>query len=353
MTGQQQGTDQSQFNAKADNAALALRQSLLQQGRDIPESGAVPVGPDGQPPQALPPEGSYARQAMEEQYRQQQAEQSAQAMQAAPPHQANPQQVQSAQQAQPLPQQAPTPQGTPATPAPDEVSANAQRRIGELVSQLRAKDQEHQQATAEAQQQRQSGEQVREQLAALQTQHQEMIESNLEAMDPEARAQVMMSAQVREMLAESEQRIAQRIDQRVGPLEQHSVHSDMSRVAEKYPAFDAETHIPLIDLFRKHNPNCSIEQAYRAVAQTPDELMTRAAVPAHAVPPIVQPGNGPMHRYSTPNQQPQNDPEQELREQSRKIRELRASLDPADQREGLRMADRNIAARLGNLLPGK
>ena len=63
MTGQ---PPESQFNQRADNAALALKKQLSQErGVEIPER-KVEVGPDGQPPKPPPPEGSYARQAYDQ-----------------------------------------------------------------------------------------------------------------------------------------------------------------------------------------------------------------------------------------------------------------------------------------------
>lgn len=180
-----------------------------------------------------------------------------------------------------------------------------------------------------------------------------MLESNLDNLDPESRLMVMQQAQIQEALAQQKREILSELAPALTNLQQQSAHSEMLRVAGKYPAFDVETHVPLIEMFRESNPRCSIEQAFRAVAETPEELRTVGAAPAQAVPPIIPPGNGPTSRYSMPEQQPQRDPEQELREDARRIRELRSSQDPADHREGLRAVDRNLAARLSHMLPGQ
>src|SRR5690242_3852666 len=61
------------FNARSDAAAHALKDQLSKQlGKEIPKR-PVPVDADGQPARPLPPEGSYARMAIEQQRREAQA----------------------------------------------------------------------------------------------------------------------------------------------------------------------------------------------------------------------------------------------------------------------------------------
>ena len=101
----------SQFNQRADNAALALKEQLSKErGVEIPER-KVEVGPDGQPPKPPPPEGSYARQAYDL-ARAAQAAQATQMMQqqGQQPPAGTQEQALDGSQAPPLPQQAPPPQ---------------------------------------------------------------------------------------------------------------------------------------------------------------------------------------------------------------------------------------------------
>lgn len=341
--------ENSQFTARADNAALQLRQDLLKQGRSLPESGAVQVGPNGQPPPPLPPSGSYMRQAIETQQRQQAVVQQDAANQ--PPAQPPQQQVNGQVTQPPIGGQQPQQeQPTQAAPQPEqEISANAQERIRELVNQLRTRDQEFQQAQTRVEQASKGNEELQQRLQALEQQHRQMLEANLENLDPETRMAVMQDARLQQQLAQFEQQILSKISPAISSLQQQSVQAELSRLASRYVNFDYNVHVPLMEMFRKQNQNCSLEQAYRAIVEDPRELAMRSQAPANAVPPVVPPGNGPTARYMNPDQsqQQRKSIDEEIREEAMQMAKLRASSDPADQKRGMQLAHQNIARRLG------
>ncbi len=157
----------------------------------------------------------------------------------------------------------------------------------------------------------------------------------------------MADARFSQKMDELESRIMGRIQPTLQTLSQTAVQTELSVLARKYPRFDFHTHAPLIEQFRASNPRCSIEQAFRAVAE-PEELGVRSAARAQAVPPIVPPGNGDLGsaRY-TPRRQQEQHPEDELVEESRRIAELRRSTDPQKQKEGIRLLDEHLKRRLG------
>jgi hypothetical protein len=238
-------------------------------------------------------------------------------------------------------------QPPPETPAPEQLSPNAQQRIKTLIDELRAKDQELQNYRTE---QDGSNAELKGKLDSLQSQHDQLIQANLENLDPETRMQVMQDARLQEALAGFKNEIMGTIMPHLQGLEQKNAYSDMMNLGEIYPAFDVQIHGPLIDMFRGKNPHCSIPQAFRAVAE-PEELVTREAASAQAVPPIVPAGNGtPTPRY-IPDPSSQVDPEQELVAEAAMIKQLMESTDPADHRKGLRLTDQNLSRRLDRSLP--
>ncbi len=340
MTGQE---IPSQFNQRADNAALALKGDISKQiGRELPPR-QVEVGPDGRPPKPPPPEGSYARQAYDQARAaaaQQQLVLGDQPVAGALEHAAD------GSQAPPL-----LPPGQPPQEqAGQPVSNNAEARIHELTQKLRAQDQEMQAFLAQAKEASTSKADLETRLKGMEEQHAQMLQANLENLDPETRLQVMQDARMSERMDEMEKRILSSIMPHVQEVKQSNAQNDMMRLAEKYPAFDLQVHGPSIDMFRGKNPACSIEMAFKAIAE-PEELVTRQVAAAAAVPPVVPPGgnSGVLPRYMP---EPQSNPEQEMIEESAKARDLMTSQDPRDHKAGLRMFDANIAKRLGHRLPG-
>ncbi len=333
----------SQFNQRADNAALALKGDISTQiGRELP-SRQVEVGPDGRPPKPPPPEGSYARQAYDQQRVAAAAQQAVvlgdQPIAGAPEHAAD------GSQAPPLIPPGPPPQEQAGQP----VSEKAEVRIHELTQKLRAQDQELQTALAQAGEASTTKADLEKRLKGMEEQHSQMLQSNLENLDPETRLQVMQDARMREYFDEFKQEMLATIMPKVEGLQNQSAQNDMMRLSEKYPAFDLQVHGPSIDMFRGKNPATSIEQAFKAIAE-PEELVTRQVAAAAAVPPVVPPGGGGVTPRYMP--EPQSNPEKELIEESAKARDLMTSQNPRDHKMGLRMFDANIAARLAHRLPG-
>ncbi len=332
----------SQFNQRADNAALALKGDISTQiGRELP-SRQVEVGPDGRPPPPPPPEGSYARQAYDQQ-RAAAAQQAVvlgdQPIAGAPEHAAD------GSQAPPLIPPGPPPQEQAGQP----VSSNAEARIHELTQKLRAQDQELQAVLAQASEASTTRTDLENRLKGLQEQHATMLQANLENLDPETRLQVMQDARMREYFETFKQEMLDTVMPHVRGLQDQSAQNDMMRLSGKYPAFDLQVHGPSIDMFRGKNPSTSIEQAFKAIAE-PEELVTRSVAAAAAVPPVVPPGGGGVLPRYMP--EPQSNPEKEMIEEAGRARDLMTSQDPRDHKMGLRTFDANIASRLAHRLPG-
>lgn len=192
-----------------------------------------------------------------------------------------------------------------------------------------------------------TAQQFQQRLTALEQQHQQVLQQNLESLDPETRAQVMADARLAQRLDEFKRDLLGQIAPRLQRLDANAAQSELHALSQKYPGFDYQTHAPLIAQFRESNPRCSIEQAFRAIAE-PEELVTRQAARATAVPPFVPPGNGEMGiaRFA-PMKQVTPKPEDELVEESRRIAELRRSTDPAKQKEGMQLLDQHLRRRLG------
>lgn len=322
----------SAFNARSDSAAQLLRASLVADGAKMPDSAPVAVGPDGRPPAPLPPEGSYARMQIEQQ----------QSIGDQPPI-GTPEQVLDGSQAPPLLPPGQTPQQPPATP----VTPKAEQRIQELIAKLRASDAEAETLRTASQSAGEQLQQTQETLQALQTQHQQMMQANLDNLDPETRMQVMQDANMNRMFEQFEQRMMKRIQPQMQQIETREQRREMSDLSDVYPAFDLQIHGPLVDMFRGKNPHCTIEQAYKAIAE-PGELVTREEARAAAIPPVVQPGSTSLAqaRFAPAPEQASN-PEQELRDESRRIRELRSDPDPRKQKEGMDLVHSHLRKRLG------
>lgn len=235
--------------------------------------------------------------------------------------------------------------------APQDVeehnSPRAERRIKELVDELRAKDQALQQALAEGKRHGETLHEMQGRFSSLEQQHQQMLQANLDHLDPETRAAVMQDSRLSQRLDEFEQRILGRIQPQLQQLSTKAARDEMSTLASKYPVFDFQIHGPLIDMFRGKNPHCTIEQAFRAIAE-PEELVTRQSASAVAVPPIVAPGNGSMANIRfAPTPESKSDPEAEMVEEAQRLKKLRSSADPNDQKAGLRLAHEHLKRRLG------
>ena len=243
-------------------------------------------------------------------------------------------------QAPPLAPSGPTP------PAEAPESPRAQRRIQELVDQLRAREAELAAARDEGRKFGETLAQTQQRLQSLEQQHQQMLQANLDNLDPETRMGVLQDARMREYLDRFEERILSKVQPQLQQIQSRDARREMEALANKYPRFDLQIHAPLIDMFRGKNPHCSIEQAFRAVAD-PEELVTRQSVSAVAIPPVVAPGSSTLAsaRYA-PQPEPQTDPVQEAREEAERIAKLRASSDPREQKAGLAAVDDMLRRRV-------
>jgi len=340
----------SNFNARADNAARALRGNLRRAGAEMPETAPVEVGEDGKPPAPQPPEGSYMRQAIELSKRQQQLPQD-QPIGDQPPA-GTPEQALDGSPAPKLPPPNPPPQGQNG----EAISPRAEQRIQQLVEQLRQKDVELQAALDVGKKSSETLTQFEQRLTALQQQHDQMVQANLDHLDPETRMQVMQDARMSQKLDEWGSQFRSELMRTFGKplndLQTQAARNQMQDLADKYPAFDYVIHGPLIDHFRGKNPHCSIEQAFRAVCE-PEELVTReTAARAPAAPIIVPPGSGELAaaRYApgTGQQaQPRQQAQDELVEESRRLQKLLASDDPNERQQGMQQQLGHLARRLG------
>ena len=246
-----------------------------------------------------------------------------------------------------MPQQGQPPQA----PETLELSPNAQQRFAKLTQDLRDKDRDLQQVLEQAKKNETTLAETQGSLQALKQQHEQMLQANLENMDPETRMQVMQDARMHEHLANFEKRILSHLQPQISGLQENRAHDELMKLAQKYPAFDVVVHGPLIEMFRGKNQHASVEQAFKACAE-PEELVTRDAVPATAVPPVVTPRasmTSPQSRYIP---EPQTSPEQEMQEEAAQIGKLMRSMDPADHKSGARLVEKNLADRLGDKLPG-
>lgn len=322
-------TTPSNFNERADGAAEALKQTM-----GI-ESTKVEVGPDGRPPPAPPPAGSYAAMIREQQKAEAEAKGNVLGDQ---PVSGTLDNMMDGSVAPP------TPPADQQTPSPQSESPNVQRRFQELTQRLRVAEQEKQAAEQQAKNLSSTNTELSSRLQSIETQHQTLIQENLESLDPETRMAVMQDARMSELMAGVEKRLFDSIMPHVQGLEQANSQRAMMELASRYPSFDIQIHGPLIDMFRGKNPHCSIDQAFRAIAEE-DELATRSQSSSAPIPPTVAPGgvgNG-MPRYVP---QPESSPEDEMIEDARRIAKLRGSDNPEEQKQGLRLADKNIRQRL-------
>ena len=245
----------------------------------------------------------------------------------------------------------------PTAPAqPDsqgDLSPNAQSRFSEMSAQLRTMEQQLQSGQEELRISQDGNAEMRKQLEAAQAAQKEILEANLDELDPDTRARVLADGRMQELFGQMEQRLTAKFAPHIETLEIESQRQRMMALAKRYPAFDILIHGPLIEMFRGKNPHSSVEQAFKAIAQD-GELVTRDAAPLQVAPPIVVPNGvgGPQQqlRYMP---EPTVDPETAMRDDARRAGELMRSNHHADRAEGMKLIDQNIAERLSHILPGR
>lgn len=327
MTGQTGSTPT--FSARADAAAVLLKERMKLPGRQ------VAVGPDGKPPPPPPPEGSYLRMEMERQ--QAVAAQSGRELQA--------ERTLQVQKPPPSSDEASEGQGSDG-----EMSGNATRRFSELTGQLREREralselqQRDTQREREAASLRAELDALRQEQKRLADERQQLIDQNLDSLDPETRAIVLNRAEMQRMLAEQRRELTAEFRAQFDQLHRRNEEDDYAVLASKFELFDLGVHRPQIEAFRLKNPNSTVEQAYKAVAE-PEALVLRAPAHAPSVPPVLAPGPGPTAEHLVPRPAPNRD--EAMRADARKAREMMTSADPRDHRDGIRLFEKNIRERL-------
>lgn len=287
------------FESQADGAAASLKAKM-----GLP-SKTVEVDSNGNPAPPPPPPGSYAEQIRNAQRPQETQE----AVEVAQP--------QVTADAEPVAQ-------TPAQEPRTDTSENAQRRIQELVAQVK-------EARREAELLR----------SRVSTSEREQADQRLQEEEPDEPSAPPMTD-----LQEALRRQREEFESRLRPLAEKAKLDDLERVARKYPGYDSTVHPELIDLYRQKNPASTIEQAFRAVAT--DEELTRGTVRPAAIPPTVAPSGSSQPR-SIP--EPEPDPAdqeasemQQLMEQARSLSNMR---DPAAARQRDRIIRELLARKTG------
>lgn len=322
MTNQETQQRASDFTQRSDSAATRLKEAM-----GLPQK-QVQVDANGRPPAPPPPENSYARMAYDE----------AVAAQA---------RITQAEQAkQPVPEQEPIPE--PRDYPAQNVSDKAAERIQELVAKLREKDQTLQQLQASHSQSEAQIAELRQAAEQLRAQQEELLAKRLEELTPEERAAVIGQQQVQEAITAAEQRILQRIAPRLERLDEQALASEYEKLAARYPkGFDPRVHPELIAEFRKSNPRCSVEMAFRAVA-TDEELSAGRASSAPPVPPSLAPNHSgiPKSVHLQQVSQPASDPAAEIAEEAAAAYKLMRSGDPNERTAGMRAIQDNLAKRL-------
>ena len=351
---------ESHFSQRADNAAMMLKQGLndYRTGKQL-ESVPVQVGPDGKPPPPPPPAGSYAAMALEHQQQAAVVHAQQQPLVQAQPAPENQQQILGNQ---PLvgPTQAidgsvapPLTQEPPQQENQGDPSQNVQQRFSEMSAQLRTMEQQIQQGHAELQARDASIAELNGHLETAQKAQQEILQANLDELDPDTRARVLADSRMQELFAGMEDRLTAKFMPHIETLEVDASKQRMMDLAKKYPAFDILIHGPLIEMYRGKNPHSSVMQAFRAIAQD-GELVTQDAAPLIAAPPIVSPNGvgGPGQARPSYMPEPTVDPDAGMQEEAARAAALARSNNHQDRQEAMRLFDKNISDRLGRSIPG-
>jgi hypothetical protein len=298
------------FAAQADSAATRLKAKMGLESRQ------VEVDESGNPLPPPPPPGSYAAMIRE---------QSGEVAQTVAVNEA----LASRQTVE-------DPVGSsPAEEQRYEPSENAQRRIKELIGQLK-------ETKNLLESERARTKQTEDELIELRRRQEEQIHEQMESLSREDRASVMEDQALRRMLAEQEKKFRQQLD----PLLTKARRDEMRDLASRYPGFNPEIHPELIEIFRQRNPNCTMEQAFRAVA-LPEELNVGFVRPA-VVPPTVAPRPTAPPRSLPEQEIPQEQQEQdEMQQKLVEARALASSPNAADRRSSDRLFRELLAKRTG------
>jgi len=183
--------------------------------------------------------------------------------------------------------------------------------------------------------------QARKRSEELEAEKQRLLEQQLETLPPEERAVVMANSQVERGLQAAEQRLIDRFGPLFRNLQEERQYREVEAVARKYPAFDFDVHMPLIQTFREQNPVSSVEQAFRAVAAD-QELGVNGRTARRAPPPVVVPGTPAGQRMDMTSSEEKE--EQQLQQGAQRLRET-ASAPGAEQHSVLGAAAESIRDR--------
>lgn len=286
----------------------------------------VDVGTDGREIQE-PPKGSYAAQELTRQQEWIERQRIDQAAAAVPPEVVPP-----VDPTQPV-----NPNGEDGR---DQGSINA--RFQQLTQRNRESETARQEAEQKLVDERAVIEREREDFARQRQGYEQAMAEHLDDLPPEERARIVTDARHQELAARTRDEITSELLPQIRDLQADRQYRELMALADKYPGFDNEVHGPLIADFMGKNHACSIESAFRAVA-TNDEIglqpVSRPRIPT-AVP--VRGTNG--SEMIAPAPQP--DPQDNLREEARKLHELAHSRDPKDQREHARLMQEHLGRRL-------
>lgn len=321
----------TKFEDKSDAAARSLRERMGL-------SPSAPVAVDAQGRQKTePPEGSYAAMAIEQQ----------RARAAAQRATAQPQPVEPG----PVDEQEPAEPATSTNAAQqDAPGEEGTSRLSKRFSELTAARREAERKAAEEAAARRDMEQ---RVAALEAERQALIEdrrrlqeAQLESLDPETRARVLAEASARQIGAEVERGIFQKIAPTLHELQRREREREVEQIANRYPAFDQALHLPLMDQFLSRNPACTLEQAFRAVAEPSELTIAEEKRATPRAPAVVTPratSGGGRYQPAAPKEKSE---EERRQEEVSRLRELSSSHDPAQRREADRHLRETLARRL-------
>lgn len=305
------------FEDRADSAGKALKESMGLEPKQVQVDG------EGKERQ-LPPEGSYARQAMER------------AAEQAPPQPAPVAPEQPVEQAQPEPVEP--------VEEEDKASKNARARIEELARRRREEEQRRLEAETEAQTLKEQLEKERAARGSVEAEYQRFLNEQLDNLDPEQRAAVMQDARLRELLSDYEQRILRSVQAPLQEIRERELNRDLQALSTKYPGYDHDVHAEQVKDFMQRNPSTTPEQAFKAIADDDVLFLRPAGQPREGAPQFIQPrGTNGSQNYIPP---PQEDPNERLRQKTREVHAMARDESPEAKRQHMREVDRLISERL-------
>jgi hypothetical protein len=170
------------------------------------------------------------------------------------------------------------------------------------------------------------------------------VNEQLDDLTPEDRALVMQDARVREMLAEHEKKVLQRVEGPLQEMREREFQRELVRLAQKYPGYNHDIHSEQVRGFMEKNQSTTPEQAFRAIAAD-DVLFIRPVSQAtEERPQFIPPkGTAGTENYVPP---PKEDPDENLRKKTREVHKLARVTDPDAQREHRKALDGLVRERL-------